>query len=91
MIVHGVKMTEDIESRKVLYERDGKFFIRSGNDDFHRGKPLGRSYRSYFTQSGYRKMKEPLPMFRDKEELAEGVRNLSVVDGGKVEYTSRRL
>lgn len=88
MIVHGVKLTNDISSRKVLYEKNGKFFIRNGTDRFKRGKPTTRSYSSYFTQSGYRKMKEPLPAFRDSEEMLEGVTKFIMSEGGRVEHVT---
>lgn len=88
MTIHGVKMTKDIESMKVLYEKGEKFYIRSGRDDFEVGKPLKDSYNSLFTQWGFRKMEEPVPIFRDREELVDGVKRFEMKPDGRVSYTA---
>ena len=86
MIVHGVKLTKDTHSIRVLYEKNGNFFVRSGKDGFREGHPITSSYESLFEQWGFRKLEEPLPVFRDREEMLDGVPKFQLKNNGRITY-----
>lgn len=87
MTVHGILLTEDITSIRILYEKKGKYFVRSGVDKFRVGVPLPTSYMAMFTQAGFRKVREPLPVFRNWEEMYDGASRFSLTKEGSVTYS----
>lgn len=86
MTVHGILLTDDIVSIRILYEKNGKYFVRRGVDKFKVGVKLPTSYMSMFTQNGFRKVLEPLPVFRDAEEMFDGSGKFALTKEGSVQY-----
>ena len=86
MIVHGIILTKDTKSMKILYEKNNKYFIRSGKDNFKVGIQLPASYMALFTQYGFRKVNKPLPAFLDSAEMLEGATKFQLTKEGSVSY-----
>ena len=85
MAVKSIKLTKDVYSTKVLYEKRGRLFIRSGRDKFTTGELYLGSKESLGSAWGYRKVLDA-PTFRDSKEMLEGVSKFQMKQDGTVEY-----
>jgi hypothetical protein len=84
MIVKAIKLTEDIESIKIAYEKHGKLYIRNGNDGFTTGNATQGDLSS-LGKWGFRKV-DPNPQFRDAEEIIDNLDKFSLDNTGVVKY-----
>lgn len=84
MIVVAIKLTGDIDSMKIVYERNGRLFVRSGSDGFSVGKPLQSPLRG-LGKWGF-KLVEPNPEFRDAEEIIDNLDRFSMKNDGTIQY-----
>lgn len=85
MTVQAIKLTDDIESIKVVYEKNGKLYVRNGSDGFAKGI-ISRTGLSALGKWGFYKVEEPYPQFRDAEELINGLDKFQMDSQGKVKY-----
>lgn len=86
MRVIAVKLTEDPASTKVLYEKDGKSYIRDGDDGFKTGRLSKAPVTALLNKWGFRKVTNP-PEFRDAEELVDGLEGFELSNDGSVSYS----
>jgi hypothetical protein len=84
--VIGIKISKSAKSTKVLYEKKGKHYIRSGNDDFSKGEPIRQHVSSYFTKWGFRPIVDGDATFRDGQELYENIDKFQVAPDYKAKY-----
>lgn len=84
MIIKAIKLTEDIESIKIAYEKNGKLFVRNGGDGFAKGQ-AAQADLSSLGKWGFRKV-EPNPQFRDAEEIIDNIDKFSLDNSGVVKY-----
>lgn len=84
MKVVAIKMTKDIESIKIAYEKNGRLFIRSGADGFMLGKPCQSPLRG-LGKWGFKTV-EPNPEFRDSEEIIDNLDRFSMKSDGSIQY-----
>lgn len=89
MIVHGGILTKDKKSRRLVYEKNGKFFIRSGTDKCQVGIPLPTSYKTLFTQYGFRGIEGNPPAFIDANDMWENLDKFHLTSDGKIRYQAR--
>lgn len=85
MKVVAVKITEDVASFKLAYEKNGKIFVRSGEDQFTIGTRVHGSYSSLW-KWGFRKVDNP-PILRDSEELNQNYMKFQMKSDGSISYT----
>lgn len=86
LVVEGVKLSTSPLSTKVLYQKDGKYFIRSGADEFAKGDPIRQHVSAYFTKWGFRQLVDSRAEFWDGQELARSIDKFQPVAGCKVKY-----
>jgi hypothetical protein len=84
MIVVAIKLTKDIDSIKIAYEKNGRLFIRSGADGFVVGQPCQSPLRG-LGKWGFKTV-EPNPEFRDSEEIIDNLDRFSMKSDGTVQY-----
>lgn len=88
MTIKAIKLTADKASIKVIYEKDGRLFIRTGDDKFKTGVPLQASLRSYMSKWGFRKVTEA-PRMADGAEIEENIHRFQISPSdGSVSYHS---
>lgn len=80
-----MKMTSDIESIKVAYEKNGKMYVRNGGDGFATGQPLNAPIKS-LGKVGFSYV-EPNPVFKNADELIDNLGRFHVKDNGGISYT----
>lgn len=85
MTVKAIRLTEDIESIKVAYEKNGNLYVRNGNDGFKHGKKAQTNFAS-LGKWGFRKVEEPCPQFRDADELIDALDKFQMDSKGTVKY-----
>lgn len=83
-IVKAIKLTDDVESIKVAYEKDGNLFIRDGKDGFSKGHKAQADLSS-LGKWGFRKV-EGTAQFRDAEELIDMLDKFHLDSSGVVKY-----
>ncbi|MNI89610.1 hypothetical protein D3C73_1470310 [compost metagenome] len=81
-----MKFSADPEAIKVLYEKEGKLYIRAGQDGFETGKAANAPLKSIINKWGFRTVENP-PEFRDAEELLDGLPNFELKSDGKISYS----
>lgn len=84
MKVVAVKITDDIGSFKLAYEKNGKTFVRSGEDHFIMGKQVHGSYKSLW-KWGFRKVENP-PFLRDSDDMEQNYMRFQMKADGSVAY-----
>lgn len=84
MVVVAIKLTKDIDSIKVAYEKNGRLFIRSGADGFVVGQRCQSPLRG-LDKWGFKTV-EPNPEFRDAEEIIDNLDRFSMKADGTVQY-----
>jgi hypothetical protein len=84
MVVKAMKLTEDIESIKIAYEKDGKLWVRNGNDGFKNGVRAQADLPS-LGKWGFRKV-DPNPTFRDADEIIDNLDKFQLDNTGVVKY-----
>ena len=84
MTVKAIKLTQDIESIKIAYEKNGKLYIRNGNDGFSTGH-VAQGDLSSLGKWGFRKV-DPYPQFRDSEEIIDNLAKFHLDSSGIVKY-----
>lgn len=85
MLVLAMKLTDDPDSTKIIYEKDAKLYIRSGEDGFKIGKAVQTSLKSILNKWGFRKIDNP-PEFKDAGELVDNLSNFSLGSNGMILY-----
>lgn len=86
--VLAVKLTEDVESTKILYEKNGKKYVRCGGDGFSKGLPTNQENLLY--QFGYKKVDgDVVPEFRDGKHISENIQNFHLTRNNTVNFTGR--
>lgn len=85
MKVLAIKLTTDIDSIKVVYEKNGRTYVRSGVDGFTVGQPLGAPVRS-LGKRGF-SVVEPNPVFKNAEELIDNLDRFHMKSNGTVTYS----
>jgi hypothetical protein len=84
MIIKAMKLTEDIDSIKIAYEKNGKLWVRSGKDGFSNGTPVQSDFSS-LGKWGFRKV-DPNPQFRDAEEIIDNLDKFQLDNNGVIRY-----
>ena len=87
MRITAIKLTEDIDTVRVLYEKGDKKYIRSGADHFETGTPMQGADVSPLTKWGFRTVENP-PEFRDASEIKNSVSKFHIQNTGTVKYLS---
>lgn len=85
MYIRAIRLTKDTSSIKVAYERDGKYYVRSGKDNFRKGIPLNGNPSNLVATWGFRKI-EDAPYFYDGSEIAENIGKFQMDNKGRVLY-----
>ncbi len=84
MLVKAIKLTDDVESIKIAYEKNGKLYIRSGTDGFEKGQPAQGDLSS-LGKWGFRKV-ESGPELRDSDEIIDSLDKFSMNSSGIVKF-----
>ena len=79
-----MKLTEDVDSIKVAYLKNGNLYVRSGKDGFAKGVKA-QTDLSGLGKWGFRKV-EPSPDFRDAEELINHLDRFGLDSSGVIKY-----
>lgn len=87
MYIRAIKITKDVASIKVAYDKDGKYFVRTGEDGFKKGVQIHGTPNDLVTTWGFRKV-EDAPFFYDGEEIAENIHKFQMDNKGKIHYHS---
>jgi len=87
MYVKAIKLTDDPHSTKVAYEKNGKLYVRSGNNKFSKGIPSPVPLSTLYTIWGFRKVTDA-PYFYDGQELWENIQRFQMTRDGTVKYFS---
>jgi hypothetical protein len=85
MRIVAAKLTEDRDSIRLAYEKNGKLFVRSGADDFKVGTPLTISVDNLY-KWGYRKIINP-PQFIDAGDVLNNIDKFELKTDGSVVYS----
>lgn len=85
MKVLAIKLTEDVESTKVAYVKNGKYFIRNGQDGFKKGVLSPVSIES-LKRYGFRLVDTP-PEFETGEDINSNIHRFSLNTSGSIEYS----
>lgn len=85
MKILAVKLTRDPSSTKVVYEKNGKQFIRSGEDGFVKGTATQAPLKALSHKWGFRLVENP-PEFRDADEIIDNLGKFEVKQDGTVSY-----
>jgi hypothetical protein len=85
MQVVAVKLSKEPISIKVAYQKEGKLYIRTGEDGFTHGKPANAPLNSLLNKWGFRRVGNP-PEFRDAEELIDGITGFGLQQDGTIKY-----
>ena len=75
--VVAVRLSEFPRYSKVIYKKGEQLYIRSGEDDFIRGKAIQGTLESACYKWGFYKVDNP-PKFRDGQELMDNIGRFSV-------------
>lgn len=86
MKVVAIKLDSEPISIKVLYEKAGRLYIRTGKDGFASGKPAPAPITALVNKWGFRKIENP-PEFRDAEEIIDSITRFALHNNGKVHYS----
>lgn len=85
MYIKYMRVTKDESSIKVAYEKDGRFYVRSGKDGFSRGVPIKGEGTSTLATWGFRTVNRA-PYFYDGEEIKQNISRFSMNRDGTVDY-----
>jgi hypothetical protein len=84
MTIMAMKLTDDIDSIKIAYEKNGQLFVRNGSDGFANGTKA-QTDLSGLGKWGFRKV-EPNPQFRDAEEIIDAIDKFHLDNNGVIKY-----
>jgi len=87
MIIVAIKLTEEPSHIKVVYEKDGSLFIRSGADGFEKGIPAQTSLKAIVSKWGFTKVQSP-PHFEDADELIDNLDKFGMKPDGTVVFSN---
>ena len=85
MKILAIKMNKEPLSTKVIYEKNGSLFIRTGADGFTKGTPLKAPLKSALNKWGFRSVVNP-PEFRDSDELIDNIGKFDMASDGKIKF-----
>lgn len=85
MKIVAMKLTDDIDSIKVAYYKNGTLYVRDGDDGFENGTKAITDL-SGLGKWGFRKVDEPQPEFRDAEELIDHLDKFTMDNNGIIKY-----
>lgn len=85
MKVVAVKMNDEPISMKIVYEKNGSYYIRSGADGFSRGEPIKCPVKALLNKWGFREVINP-PEFRDSDEIVDSITGFGQKSDGTIEY-----
>lgn len=85
MKVKVAKLTTDIYSTKIVYEKNGKLYVRSGKDGFKIGQPVQSSIQS-LKLWGFKEVHNA-PIFRDGEEMFQNINKFELKQDGSAVYS----
>lgn len=97
MIVKAVKLTKDLMSTKVVYEKDGILYMRSGQDLFQVGKKLIVPLKSLLNKHGFKSVGDSYndlddqPVFKDAGDIVDNITNFQTYPDGKVKYQRKMV
>jgi hypothetical protein len=86
MKIVAIRMSKEPISVKVLYEKNGLLYVRTGDDGFTKGQPTRAPMSSLINKWGFRKVENP-PEFRDSDELIDNITAFEMLPSGKVRYS----
>lgn len=86
MRVVAVKMSSEPISIKIVYEKNGSMYMRTGADGFSVGKPLKHPLVALINKWGFRKVSNP-PEFRDAEEIVDNITGFELRQDGKIVFS----
>ena len=85
MYIKAIKITKDVKSIKIAYERDGKLYVRSGKDNFKKGVAVQGKAESLMATWGFRKVTDS-PYFYDGQEILENISKFEMNNKGEISY-----
>jgi hypothetical protein len=86
MLILAMKLTTDIHSIKIVYEKKENLYMRSGDDGFKNGKVVQTNLKAIIDKWGFRKIDNP-PEFKDADELLDNLDKFSVSNNGMITYS----
>lgn len=86
MYIKAIKLTKDEKSIKIVYEKNGKHYIRSGKDGFKRGIALQVKVSTLLNTWGFRKV-DNAPYFYDGSEIQENINRFALNNKGEIYYS----
>jgi len=85
MYVRALKLTDDPHSCKIVYDKGGSLYMRTGEDGFKVGKRLQAPLSTITNKWGFYPVSNT-PWFRDAEELVDNLNKFDVGQDGKLYY-----
>lgn len=85
MKVIAAKLTEDMYSSKIAYEKNNSVYIRTGRDGFKIGIPYEGAITSLFTKWGFRKVDNP-PDLKSSQDIVDSMDKFQIRTDGVIQY-----
>lgn len=85
MFIKGIRLTKDVASTKIAYEKNGSNYVRTGKDGFKKGTKIKGDVSSVLATWGFRPV-TTAPYFYDGEELAENINKFQMSNEGEITY-----
>jgi len=90
MVVEGIKLTKDHKDDKILYHKNGKYYVRKASDGFTKGEAIRQHVSSYFTKWGFRKV-EGVAEFDNAEDIQANIDRFEPAKGYIAKYAGSVL
>lgn len=86
MLVVAIKLTDIPDTTKVVYEKDGAMYIRTGADGFQEGKKAQTSLMAILTKWGFTRVQNP-PQFDHADDIIENLDRFQVKSDGSIVFS----
>lgn len=84
------RLSEMPSGNRFVYKKGEHLYIRTGEDDFIKGKPLQTSLEGACAKWGFYKIENP-PKFRDGQELMDNVDRFSLTQHRTIRFSPNPL
>lgn len=85
MKVEAIKYTKDVSSFKIVYEKNGTLFMRTGMDTFQKGRRVPVPLNTLINKHGFRRV-EDAPSFRDAGDIIDNLNRFQMSTDGTLSY-----
>lgn len=86
MLVVAIKLTDSPDTTKIVYEKDGAMFIRSGSDGFQNGTKAQTNLKAIVTKWGFTRVDNP-PQLKDADDIVDNLDKFQLKSDGSIVFS----